>query len=122
MPKKIAPGADTIVEARVVLPPLADAAAAACRDQRLGAGESVIAGHVTLGENDSPMPRVHVTLEWPGGDAETRTRDDGYYRICGVPRGKLILVRASAESYMVTQTLRLENEELVKQLDLKLRP
>ena len=114
--------ADTVVEARVVLPPLADAAAGACRDQRLGGGESVLAGRVTLGENDSPMPRVHVTLEWPGGDLETRTRDDGYYRICGLPRGKLILVRASVESYMVTQTLTIDREELVKQLDLKLRP
>src|SRR5690242_1791572 len=114
--------ADTLVEARVVLPPLAESAAEACRDQRLGGGESILAGRVTLGENDSPMPRVHVTAEWPGGDAEARSRDDGYYRICGVPRGKLVLVRASAESYMVTQTLTLDAEELVRQLDLRLRP
>jgi len=114
--------ADTVVEARVVLPRLADAAADACRDQRLGRHESVLAGRVSLGENDSPMPRVLVTVEWPDGDFETRTRDDGYYRICGVPRGKLLLVRASAERYMVTQTLTLGREELVRPLDLKLQP
>ena len=114
--------ADTVVEARVTLTPLADAVAAVCADKRPGRDESVLAGHVTLGENDSPMPKVRVTLEWPGGDAEAESRNDGYYRICGVPRGKLILVRASADSYMVTQTLTLEKEELVRQLDLKLRP
>ena len=114
--------ADTLVRARVVLQPLADAAADACRDQRLGRRESVLAGRVTLGESDSPMPGVRVTLEWPGGDADVRSRDDGYYRICGVPRGKLVLVRASAESYMVTQTLTLGNEELVRRVDLKLQP
>ena len=114
--------ADTLVEVRVVLQPLADAAADACRDQRLGRRESVLAGRVTLGENDSPMPRVRVTLEWPGGDAEARSRDDGYYRICGVPRGKLVLVRASAERYMVTQTLTLGSKELVRRVDLKLQP
>ena len=114
--------ADTVVEARVTLQPLADAVADACADKRPGRDESVLAGHVTLGENDSPMPRVKVTLEWPGGDAEARSRDDGYYRICGVPRGKLVLVRASVESYMTTQTVTLGSEELVRRLDLKLQP
>jgi len=114
--------ADTVVEARVMLAPLADAAAEVCGDQRLGRHESVLAGRVTLGEHDSPMPRVRVTAEWPGGEGEARSRDDGYYRICGVPRGKLVLVRASAESYMVTQALTLNGEELVRQLDLKLKP
>ena len=114
--------ADTLVEARVVLQPLAEAAANACRDQRLGRHESILAGRVTLGENASPMPRVLVTAEWPGGDAEVRSRDDGYYRICGVPRGKLVLVRASAESYMVTRALTLGGQDIVKPLDLKLQP
>jgi hypothetical protein len=114
--------ADTVVEAQVVLRPLADAAAEACHEQRLSRNESVFAGRVTLGENDSPMPRVRVTAEWPGGDAEVRSRDDGYYRLCGIPRGKLVLVRASAEGYMVTQTLTLDGQEIVKPLDLKLRP
>jgi len=68
------------------------------------------------------MPRVLVTVEWPDGYLETRTRNDGYYRLCGIPRGKLILVRASAESYMVTQTLTLGGEELVRQVDLKMQP
>ena len=114
--------ADTVVEARVVLTPLAEAAANACRDQRLGRHESILAGRVTLGVNGSPMPRVLVTAEWPGGALEARSRDDGYYRICGVPRGKLVLVRASAETYMVTQTLTFDGQELVKPLDLKLQP
>jgi len=114
--------ADTVVEANVILPPLADAAAEACRDQRLGRHESVLAGRVTLGENASPMPRVLVTVEWPDGYLETRTRNDGYYRLCGIPRGKLILVRASAETYLVTQPLTLGGQELVKPLDLKLQP
>jgi hypothetical protein len=114
--------ADTVAEARVVLPPLAEAAAEVCHDHRLGRNESVIAGRVSLGENASPMPRVRVTAEWPGGDAEARTRADGYYRLCGIPRGKLVLVRASAEQYMVTQALTLDARELVKPLDLKLQP
>ena len=114
--------ADTVVEAQVILPPLADAAADACRDQRLRRHESILAGRVTLGENASPMPRVLVTVEWPDGNLEARSRDDGYFRICGIPRGKLVLVRASIETYMATQALTLGRDELVKQLDLKLQP
>jgi hypothetical protein len=114
--------ADTIVDASVTLRPLAEAAAEACGDQRLGRSDGVLAGRVTLGDNGSPMPRVMVTVEWPGGDAAVRTRDDGFYRICGVPREKLLLVRASAESYMVTQTVTLAAQELVRPLDLKLLP
>lgn len=114
--------ADTLVDARVVLVPLAEAAAEACRDQRLGRHESILAGRVTLGESASPMPRVLVTAEWPGGELETRSRNDGYYRICGVPRGKLLLVRASAGSYLVTKALTLGGQELVKELDLRLLP
>ena len=114
--------ADTVVEARVTLQPLADAVAEVCADKRPGRDESVLAGYVTLGENDSPAPKVRVTLEWPGGDAEAESRNDGYYRICGVPRGKLVLVRASAERYMVTQTLTLGSDEVVRKLDLKLQP
>ena len=113
--------ADTLVEARVVLKPLAEAASEVCREQRLGRHESILAGRVTLGENASAMPRVRITVEWPGGDLEARSRNDGYYRICGVPRDKLLLVRASAESYMVTETVTLTSEELVRQLDLKLQ-
>jgi hypothetical protein len=53
---------------------------------------------------------------------ETRSRNDGYYRICGVPRGKLLLVRAPVETYMVTQTLTLDAQGIVRQLDLRLKP
>jgi hypothetical protein len=77
---------------------------------------------VTFGPNDSPMPKVTVTVEWPGGGHEIRTRDDGYYRICGVPRSTLLLVRASAEELMVTQAVTFDAQEIVRRLDLKLQP
>jgi hypothetical protein len=50
------------------------------------------------------------------------TRDDGYFRFCNVPLGKLILVRASYEKLMVTTTVTLAPNEIVHPLDLKLQP
>ncbi|MFL5613535.1 MAG: carboxypeptidase-like regulatory domain-containing protein [Gemmatimonadaceae bacterium] len=114
--------ADATLESQVTLKPLADAASEVCTDTRLGRHDSVLAGRVTFGPDDSPMPRVKVTVEWPGGAGEIRTRDDGYYRICGVPRKTLLLVRASAEQLMVTRAVTLEPEEIVRRLDLKLQP
>ncbi|MFL5613546.1 MAG: hypothetical protein ACJ796_07800 [Gemmatimonadaceae bacterium] len=63
-----------------------------------------------------PRSRLRGTM------LQIRTRDDGYYRICGVPRKTLLLVRASAEQLMVTQAVTLDPEEIVRRLDLKLQP
>ena len=114
--------ADTLVEARVTLKPLAQAAAEVCPDYPVGPGEGILAGRLTVGENASPAPNVKVTVEWTGGDREVRSRGDGYYRLCGVPRGMLLLVRASANGYMVTQSLTLAPTEIVRPLDLELKP
>lgn len=113
---------DTLIESSVTVKPLAQAVGEVCDDPRVSQHESVLAGWVTFGENDSPMPKVKVTVEWTGGEAEARSTDDGYYRICGVPREQLLLIRASAEQLMVTRPLTLEKGELVRRVDLKLQP
>lgn len=114
--------ADSLSEANVPLKPLAQAAGEVCADQPLGRRSGVIAGHVTLGEKDTTAVRVRITVEWPGGDREARSRSDGYYRICDVPWEKLLLVKASADGFMTTTTLTLAPEELVRPLNLKLQP
>jgi hypothetical protein len=63
-----------------------------------------------------------VKLEWIGGDAEADTRSDGYFRFCGVPREKLVLVRASRDTLMATTTLTIAPNEIVRVLDLRMTP
>jgi hypothetical protein len=50
------------------------------------------------------------------------TRDDGYFRFCGVPTGKLILVRASRADLMATTTLTIDPEEIARGLEVHLQP
>jgi hypothetical protein len=80
----------------------------------------VLAGHVLHG--DDAVGKVRVSLQWVGGDPVMEAREDGYYRFCNVPLGKLILVRASYEKLMVTTTVTLAPNEIVHPLDLKLKP
>lgn len=114
--------ADSLVEAEVPFKPLDQAAAEVCDDRGVGRHSGVLAGRITFGDNASPMPKVRVTAEWTGGEHEATSRTDGYYRLCGVPQNILVLVRASAENYMVTTTVTLAPGEIVRPLDLKLQP
>lgn len=123
-----APGKRTVVTVRagepadalVRLEPLAKAAAEVCDVAHLDRDSGVLAGHVLHG--DDALARVHVSLQWPGGDPSIETRDDGYFRFCNVPVGKLILVKASYEKLMATTTVTLAPNEIVHPLELKLQP
>ena len=108
-----------VAEDSLRLKPLAQAAAEACGEHELDSHTGIIAGRVWSG--DTPIAKARVKLEWVGGDPELDTRADGYFRICGVPRGKLVLVRASRDNLMVTATVTLGADEIVHPLTLRLQ-
>jgi hypothetical protein len=107
-------------EIAVPLKPLAKAAAEVCGVNDLDRGAGVIAGHVTFG--DTAVAKAKVKAEWPGGEVDIESRSDGFYRLCNVPQRKLVLVRASRDSLMVTTTITLESHELARRVDLKMVP
>jgi hypothetical protein len=80
---------DTIVDAQVSVKPLLQAAREVCDDDHFAPNNSILAGHLTVAATSSPLPRAKLSVEWDGGSRETVSRQDGYYRICGVPRGPL---------------------------------
>jgi hypothetical protein len=80
---------DTVVEAQVSVKPLLQAAREVCDDDHFAPNNSILAGHLTVAATSSPLPRAKLSVEWDGGSRETVSRQDGYYRICGVPRGPL---------------------------------
>ena len=114
--------ADTVVEAQVTLKPLLQAAREVCDNDQFGRNNGILAGHLTVAAANSPVPPAKLTVEWDGGSRKTVNRQDGYFRICGVPRGTLLLVRASADGLMATKTVTLEPDEIVRRLDLQLTP
>ena len=114
--------ADTVMEANVPLKALAVAAGEVCDDKSVGRDKGVLAGHVTAGDGGAPMRDVTVNVEWTGDAAHGKTRGDGYYRICGVPLGQLLLVKASRDNYMSTTTLTLGPSEIVRVVQLTMKP
>jgi len=112
--------AGELAEGVVRLKSLGSAAAEVCQVRELDRNTAVIAGHVLYG--DDPVAKVRVSLEWVGGDPTVESRDDGYFRFCGVPTGKLILVRASRDKLMVTTTITIAPNEIVRPLELRLQP
>jgi hypothetical protein len=107
-------------EGLVRLKSLAQAAAEVCNVRELDRNSAVLTGHVLQG--DDPVAKVRVSLEWVGGDPTMESRDDGYFRFCGVPTGKLILVRASVGKLMATTTVTIPGGDIVQRLDLRLQP
>src|ERR1051326_7725946 len=118
----VAARADTVIEATVPLKPLAVAAGEVCDDKSVGRDKGVLVGHVTAGEGGSHMRDVEVKVEWTGDDAHGKTRPDGYYRICGVPFDQLLLVKASRDNYMATASATLAKNEVVRVIDLTMKP
>lgn len=113
---------DTVVEAQVSVKALLQAAREVCDDDHFGNNSGILAGHLTVAPSNSPVPRAKLTVEWHGGSRETVSRQDGYYRICGVPRATSLVVRTSAAGLMVAKTVTLEHDEVVGRLDLQLLP
>jgi len=112
---------DTVIDAQVSVKPLLQAAREVCDDDHFGPANSILAGRLTIAASNGPVARSKLTAEWNGGSRETVSRQDGYYRICGVPRGKLLLVRASADELVATKTVTLEADEVVRRLDLSMK-
>ena len=108
-----------LIEARVNLIPLAAAAATVCQVDALEKSRAVVAGRVWL--SDSTLaPRTRVTVEWPGGDAHADTRDDGTFRICNVPTGTHLLIKASRGSELATADVTIAPGDIVQPLVLRL--
>jgi len=118
----VAARADTTIESRLSFKPLPLAAAEVCDDKAVGREKGVVAGHVTSGDGKGPVAQASVTVEWTGDAAKASSRNDGYFRVCGVPREQLLLVRASREKSMATTTLTLAPDEVVRVLDLTMKP
>jgi hypothetical protein len=113
--------AGEVAEGKIVLEPLSQAAAEACGVRSLDKGTAVLAGRIALGSGD-PAAKARVTVEWTGDERHTDTRDDGWFRICGVPTRTLLLVRASRGSELATYTLTLDAAEIVHPLTLRMTP
>ena len=107
-----------VVDAKLRLPALAEAAATVCQVKSLDRGTAVLAGIVSLG--DSLVDKARVTVEWPDGEQHADTREDGSYRICGVPTGTLLMIKASRDNALATTTLTLDPSEIVHAVDLHL--
>ncbi|MDZ7780898.1 MAG: carboxypeptidase-like regulatory domain-containing protein [Gemmatimonadota bacterium] len=92
------------------MPPLSDLLFEACRAEAPPEGTAVLAGRVTGQEGRRPRAGVSVEVRWedfrmtPRGSGErritgsnvegmaTETDSDGFYRLCGVPEGRLLSV------------------------------
>jgi hypothetical protein len=112
-------GPNEVTEARVNLIPLAVAAATVCQVDALDKGDAIVAGRVWLGDS-TLVPHARVSIEWDGGDAHADTRDDGSFRICNVPTGTLLLIKASRGSALATTALTIDSGEIVRPLALRL--
>jgi hypothetical protein len=110
--------AGEVVDAKLRVPALADAAATVCGARSLDRGTAVLAGVVSLG--DSLVDRARVTVEWPDGEQQADTREDGSYRLCGVPTGTLLMIKASKDNALATTPLTLDAGEIVHAIDLHL--
>jgi hypothetical protein len=113
--------AGEVAEGKIVLEPLSHAAAEACGMRSLDKGTAVLAGRIALGSGD-PAAKARVTVEWTGDERHTDTRDDGWFRICGVPTGTLLLVKASHGSELATSALTPDAAEIVHPLALRMTP
>ena len=113
--------ANQVVEATVALEPLARAAAGVCDVRSLDEHTAVLAGSVSLGDG-TPALEARVTVEWTGGDEHADTRQDGWFRICGIPTGKLLLIKASQGQSLATTALTIDPGVVVRQLSLHMSP
>ena len=110
-----------VVDDRVVLEPLAEAAAMVCEVGSLERNTAVLAGHVVSGDGTAAS-KARVVVEWMGGDEHADTRSDGWFRICGVPTGKLLLVKASLDNRLATMAMTLAPNEVVHPLSMRMTP
>jgi hypothetical protein len=111
--------AGEVAEGRAALEPLAEAVAKACGIRALDRNTAVLAGHIASADS-VPAYKARVTVEWTGGEGHADTRDDGWFRICGVPTNALLLIKASAANELATSALTLEPKELVHVLTLRM--
>lgn len=71
-----------------------------CMAEQDGSGYAAVAGTVTDAHTGVPLPSAIVTAgvdrSRPGdpADVETRTDDNGYYRLCTIPAGREVRVQA----------------------------
>jgi hypothetical protein len=120
----------------VFLPRARDALNAACPRDSVRNGEGMLHGRVR-DERARPMVGAAVTITWQtdfafvagGGsnDLEHRehtlgalTDDNGYWRLCGVPREQTVVVRAATDSGSDAQKARLERDGDFAGVDLVL--
>ena len=111
---------DSVAQLRITLRPLAQAAAEACHADKLRAGTGVVVGHVF--RDDQPAAGARVEVDRGHDNASIDTRGDGYFRVCGLPLGQPLLIRATSKAFQATTTVTLANEEIVKVVQLTLQP
>jgi hypothetical protein len=120
----------------VFLPRARDALNAACPRDSVRNGEGMLHGRVR-DERARPIIGAAVTITWQTGFAFVAgggsnvldhrehtlgalTDDNGYWRLCGVPREQAVVIRAATDSGSDTQKARLERHEDFAAVDLVL--
>ena len=107
------------------MPPFSDLLFDACRSDSAAEGTSVLTGRVTRGASRSPLANLSVRVSWEdfrmdppgvsdrritGADVralEVETDARGFYRLCGVPEGRLLYQTVSQSGReLATDTLR----------------
>lgn len=112
--------AGQVAEGRAALIPLATAAAEACGEQSFDRNTVVFGGHVMRADG-APAFKARVSVEWTGGEQHAVTRDDGWFRICGVPNGLLLMIKASGDGELATQAITVDAGEVVHPLELRMK-
>lgn len=125
----VAPGER--VETHLAVPGPGTLARRLCPDA--GDGEGAVVGRVRGGDGSDPVPGADVAAVWPRGDGAAeagdpeawthrRVRADGQgrFRLCGVPAGRTLALRAEAEGGVgaVTETRLEAPAARVVELDL----
>jgi len=113
----------------VKLPSSRDVVVAACPRDSLKTGDGMLYGRVR-DERSAFVRGAAVTATWPSTDARASrdaysestlgalTNDDGYWRICGVPRGLPLALRLVTDSGTDARELRLDDEHAFAAADL----
>lgn len=119
-----------LVEARLAVPGLEALARQVCPEG--GEGTGALVGQVRSGAGE-PAPGARVAAVWPAGDGEgggsgdwihrsARTGDRGYFRLCGVPVGREVALRAEHRAGVGSVTETRLSAAGVEVQDLGLRP
>lgn len=98
----------------VSLPRAMDLLAFACPRDSLRTGDAMVHGHL----GSIVRTPVAVVAHWTGAAAGTFTNEHGDWRICGVPRGEPLIVRAETDSAAAERRVELDASQPFANVEL----